>query len=188
MWFNSEISTEGENRRFLVDFEVPGMAALGLCQIAEITLEYMNLHEMKDEKITLAVQVNVVPADIASGRVIDPVVSAERMVIVAEQQKAEALKDSGYGNSKMASRKLNSNVNHLRDHIANLLANPNISAESIEILKKEADEIEELARMAKFEDSAITMKRGTESFNRNMRSRKPRDFKSDSDSQNDPTN
>jgi hypothetical protein len=76
----------------------------------------------------------------------------------------------------------------LRDHIADLLANPNISAESIAILKKEADEIEELARMAEFENSAITMKRGTESFNRNMRSRKPRNFKSDSDSQNDPTN
>ena len=29
----------GENRRFLIDFEVPGMAALGLCKIADITLE-----------------------------------------------------------------------------------------------------------------------------------------------------
>lgn len=179
---------EGENRRFLVDFEVPGMAALGLCQIAEITLEYMNLHEMKDEKITLAVQVNVVPADIAAGRVIDPVVSAERMVIVAEQQKAEALKDLRGGNSKLATQKLNSSVHHLRDKIANLMANPDISAESIEILKKEANEIEELARMAAYEDSAITMKRGTESFNRNMRARKPRDFNSDFDSQNGPTN
>jgi hypothetical protein len=67
----------------------------------------------------------------------------------------------------------------IRGHISNLLANPNISPESIEILKREAEEIEELARIAEFQDSNIAMKRGTESLSRNMRSRKPREPKNE---------
>jgi Tfp pilus assembly protein PilP len=48
------------------------------------------------------------------------------------------------------------------------------SAESLALIKAEADEIDSLAQTAEFEDISYSTKRMTESYSRSTRSRKPR--------------
>ena len=164
----------GENRRFLIDFEVPGMAALGLCKIADITLEYLDLEQMTEVSVTMPVQVNVVPEDVAKGRVIDPIVAAERLVLTAQAEKKAAIDELQDGKAKDASARLRGTAESLRRRAAEIPVNDERSAESLQIIRSEADEIEKLATYAESEDANYAMKRGTESLSRNMRSRKLR--------------
>ena len=57
----------GETRRLSLRFGVPGMGALGLAQIAELAIGFVSLPELKQHTVTIPVQVNVVPADVAAG-------------------------------------------------------------------------------------------------------------------------
>ena len=62
----------GESRRILVTIDVPEMAALGLQQVATLTLTYVELATLEQHTVTLPVSVNVVPQDVAKGRVAKP--------------------------------------------------------------------------------------------------------------------
>ena len=169
----------GENRRFLIDFEVPGMAALGLCKIADITLEYLNLSEMQEVSVTMPVQVNVVPEDVAKGRTIDPIVAAERLVLTAQAEKKSAIDELNAGKSKAAVTRLKGTAENLRRRASEIPVTDERSAESLNIIRAEADEIEKLANYAEFEDSNYAMKRNMESMSRSSRSRKLRNHEID---------
>jgi Ca-activated chloride channel family protein len=97
----------GENRRFVIDIEVPGIAALGLCKLADLTIEYLNLADRQEISVTLPVNVNVVPGDVAAGRVADPVVRAERLILDAQSSKAAATEELLSGNIKEAASRPN---------------------------------------------------------------------------------
>lgn len=171
----------GENRRFLIDFEVPGMAALGLCKIADITLEYLNLDEMTNISFTMPVQVNIVPADIAAGRIIDPIVAAERLVLTAQTEKAAAIEELNKGNSSKAASRLKGTAENLRTRASQIPVTDERSAESLQIIRSEADEIDQLATFAETEDIQFANKRATESYSRSSRSRKLRNEQIDPD-------
>ena len=164
----------GENRRFLIDFEVPGMAALGLCKIADITLEYLNLSEMQEVSVTMPVQVNVVPEDVAKGRTIDPIVAAERLVLTAQAEKKAAINDLQLGDAKNASARLKGTAENLRRRASEISGSDDRTLESIQIIRTEADEIEQLAKYAQHEDANYAVKRNMESMTRGTRSRKLR--------------
>lgn len=88
----------GETRRLSLRFVVPGMGALGLAQIAELVIGFVSLPELKQHTVTIPVQVNVVPADVAAGRVRDPKVVEESLFAAVQKSKkrsAEATRD-GY--------------------------------------------------------------------------------------------
>lgn len=53
----------GENRRFVIDIDVPGIAALGLCKLADLTIEYLDLAARQEISVTMPVNVNVVPGE-----------------------------------------------------------------------------------------------------------------------------
>ena len=167
----------GENRRFMIDIEVPGIKALGLCQIAEITIEYLNLADRQEISVTMPVNVNVVPGDQAAGRVANPVIRAERLIIAAQSEKATAIEELRSGNSKDASARLLKTVAKLRSEASLIPVTDEASAESLILIRSEADEIEKLAEMAKNEDVAYSSKRLTEDFSRKTRARKERDIK-----------
>ena len=164
----------GENRRFLIDFEVPGMAALGLCKIADIALEYLDLEQMTEVSVTMPVQVNVVPEDVAKGRVIDPIVAAERLVLTAQAEKRAAIDELQNGKAKDATKRLRGTAEQLRRRASEIPVTDERSAESLQIIRSEADEIEKLATYSEVEDANYAMKRGTESLTRNSRARKLR--------------
>ena len=164
----------GENRRFMIDIEVPGIKALGLCQIAEITIEYLNLSDRQEISVTTPVNVNVVPGDQAAGRIANPVIRAERLIIAAQSEKATAIEELRSGNSKDASARLLKTVAKLRSEASLIPVTDEASAESLILIRSEADEIEKLAEMAKNEDVAYSSKRLTENFSRKTRARKER--------------
>jgi Ca-activated chloride channel family protein len=164
----------GENRRFVIDIEVPGIAALGLCKLADLTIEYLNLADRQEISVTLPVNVNVVPGDVAAGRVADPVVRAERLILDAQNSKALATDELLTGNVKEAATRLKGTAANLRRQASLIPVTDERSAESLELIKVEADEIDALAKTAEDNDVIYASKRMTESYSRKTRAKNDR--------------
>lgn len=182
----------GENRRFVIDIEVPGMTALGLATIADITLEYLDVAKMQEISVSMPVQVNVVPDDVAKGRLTDPIVRAERLILTAQTEKAEAIDELRSGKSKEAATRLKRTSEQLRREASTIRVTDERTAESLQIITSEADEMDVLAKSAEYDDIAYSSKRLNENFSEKSRARKMRDRgetpKTQHDSSTDPTN
>ena len=170
----------GENRRFVIDIEVPGMPALGLCTIADITLEYLNIADMQEISVSMPVQVNVVPDDVAKGRLADPIVRAERLILSAQVEKASAIEELRTGNSRQASSRLKKTASNLRREAALLPVTDGRSAQSLEIIRAEADEMDTLAVSAMNDDISYSLKRTTENYSSKTRGKNFRNQSNDS--------
>ena len=164
----------GENRRFVIDLEVPEIASLGLCKIADITIEYLDLAERQEVSVTMPVNVNVVPGDVAAGRVADPIVRAERLIIDAQSAKSLATQELLSGKVKEASSRLKGTAANLRREASLIPVTDERSAESLALIKTEADEIDALAKTAEDNDIAYSSKRMTESYSRKTRGKNDR--------------
>jgi len=164
----------GENRRFVVEIPLPGIASLGLCHIADLAIEYLDLGQLQEISVTLPVHVNVVPEDIAAGRIADPIVRAERLVLDAQSAKALAVADLSMGNVKEASERLKGTAAKLRRDASLIPVTDENSANSLAIIIAEADEIDALALTAENQNILYSQKRMTESFSRKTRSRNVR--------------
>ena len=164
----------GENRRFVIKIDLPGVAALGLCKIADITVEYLDLAARQEIAVTMPVNVNVVPGDVAAGRVADPIVRAERLILEAQTAKSLAVDELRSGKIREASSRLNNTAASLRREASLIPVTDDRSAESLAIIKAEAEEIEVLAKTAEVEDVMYSSKRMTESYSRKTRSRNVR--------------
>jgi Ca-activated chloride channel family protein len=164
----------GENRRFIIDIAVPGIASLGLCKLADLTIEYLDLAARHEISVTMPINVNVVPGDVASGRVSDPIVRAERLILEAQTAKSKAVEELRTGNVKDASARLKGTAANLRREASLIPVTDQRSAESLEIIKEEADEIDTLAQTVEREDIYYSSKRMTESFSGRTRARKMR--------------
>jgi Ca-activated chloride channel family protein len=164
----------GENRRFVINIEVPGIAALGLCKIADITIEYLDLAQRQEISVTMPVNVNVVPGDVAAGRIADPIVRAERLILEAQTAKSLAVDELRSGKIKEASGRLKGTAANLRREASLIPVTDERSAESLAIIRAEADEIDTLAQTAENEDVMYSSKRMTESYSRKTRSRNVR--------------
>ena len=169
----------GENRRFIIGLEVPGIAGLGLAKVADIVVEYLNLAEMTEISVTMPVQVNVVPVDVAAGRIPDPIVRAERLIVEAQSEKVIATDEIRSGKSAIASKRLRGTAERLRREASNIPVTDSRSAESLEIIKTEAEEMDRLAGIAETEDDLHSVKRMHESYSRGTRSRKVRETQID---------
>jgi Ca-activated chloride channel family protein len=161
----------GENRRFVIDIPVPAMAALGLATIADITIEYLDLAQRQEISVSMPVNINVVPGDVASGRVPDPIVRAERLILEAQTAKSLAVDELRNGKIKEASGRLKGTAATLRREASLIPVTDERSAQSLEIIRAEADEIDVLAATAENEDIQYSQKRMTESYSRKTRSR-----------------
>jgi Ca-activated chloride channel homolog len=96
----------GEVRKVLLVFDVPGIAALGLTEVATLTFTYVELPALKQHTVTVPVHVNVVPGDQAAGRVADPVVRTELMYLRVQQAKRRASGHLTAGDSESALREI----------------------------------------------------------------------------------
>ena len=164
----------GETRRFVIDLEVPEIASLGLCKIADITIEYLDLAERQEFSVTMPVNVNVVPGDVAAGRVADPIVRAERLIIDAQSAISLATQELLSGKVKEASSRLKGTAANLRREASLIPVTDERSAESLALIKTEADEIDALAKTAEDSDIAYSSKRMTESYSRKTRGKNDR--------------
>jgi Ca-activated chloride channel family protein len=80
----------GETRRILLAFEVPGYAALGAATICELELRWVDLASLTEKVAIVPVNVNVVPGDVAAGRVPAPTVREELAFLKLQRSKREA--------------------------------------------------------------------------------------------------
>ena len=117
---------------------------------------------------------NVVPGDVAAGRVADPVVRAERLILDAQSSKAAATEELLSGNIKEAASRLKGTAANLRRQASLIPVTDERSAESLELIKVEADEIDALAKTAEDNDIAYSSKRMAESYSRKTRAKNDR--------------
>jgi Ca-activated chloride channel family protein len=174
----------GENRRFIILVDVPGIADLGLCKIADVTIEYTDLAARNEISVTMPVNVNVVPGDQAAGRIEDPIVKAERMILQAQSEKAIATEEILKGDQKSATKRLKGTAANLRSHASEIRVTDERSAESLAIILEEAAEMDALAQTAEHEDLAYSSKRMRESHSRMTRSKNIRPAKDADDTTN----
>ena len=69
----------GETRRLMITLAIPGIADLGLAEVASLELTHVSLPDLVQHSIRTPVHVNVVPGDQAAGRVQDPQVRSEAL-------------------------------------------------------------------------------------------------------------
>ena len=98
----------GETRKVTVTIDVPAVAALGLAQVATLTVRYVELATLVEHTMTVPVSVNVVPADVAAGRVPNPVVEQEKLLQQTQTEKRlaeEALRSGDHSSSRETLRR-----------------------------------------------------------------------------------
>jgi Ca-activated chloride channel homolog len=82
--------TGGESRRLLLEIDVPAIAGLGLAEICQLELRWVDVEAMNSQVANLPVNVNVVPGDEAAGRTRDAEVETELAFQRAQRAKGEA--------------------------------------------------------------------------------------------------
>ena len=92
----------GERRNILVRLNSAPLAELGLATIADLTVEFTALPEMREHRITVPVTVNVVPGDEAAGRVPAPIVVVEELLAETASAKADASRQVRDGDTDAA--------------------------------------------------------------------------------------
>ena len=96
----------GEERRVLIELGVPAMAGLGLITAAELTLTHVELPALQQHTVTLPISVNVVPADVAAGRVPSAEVQREKLMLRTQRAKREVEESLRRGDRRTATRTL----------------------------------------------------------------------------------
>ena len=121
----------GETRRVVVAFEVPTMDELGLAEIAQLTFTYIGLPDLDEHTVTIPVTVNVVPGDVAAGRVPKPEVAREKLFLSAQSRKRDAEEAIRRGDYDYARQTLDDSRRKLDEGEFNLGAppDPRIQAE-----------------------------------------------------------
>jgi Ca-activated chloride channel homolog len=117
----------GEVRKLVLTFDVPGIAALGLVEIASLDFSYVALPALEQQTITVPLHVNVVPGDQAAGRIPDPVVRTEVAFQQAQQAKRKASTALSAGDTSSAQSSLRAARRIVEDACA--LAPPAMTAE-----------------------------------------------------------
>ena len=128
----------GESRRILLTFDIPGVAALGLLQVATLTFSWVALPALEAQTVTVPVHVNVVPGDVAAGLVPDPVVRTELAYLEAQRAKRTASTLLSQGDTAGA-------VHALRTSAASVaMAMASAPASMVADLSDESRELDEL--------------------------------------------
>jgi Ca-activated chloride channel family protein len=96
----------GETRKLVLTFDVPGIAALGLAEVASLEFTYVALPALEQHTVTVPLHVNVVPGDEAAGRIPNPTVRTELAFQQAQRAKREASSALSAGDTATAASAL----------------------------------------------------------------------------------
>ena len=127
----------GEHRRMLLGFQVPDMPALGAASICELELRWVDLASMTEKVATLPINVNVVPGDVAAGRVAEATVRDELAFLKLQRAKRDAAERLGRGDVAGSARLMR----EAAVEVAGAAASPELLAEAamLESLSDEYD-------------------------------------------------
>ncbi len=155
----------GEQRRLILRIHVPARAGLGVATIGEITLRYVEVPALIEHVITLPLAVNVVPGDVAAGRVRDAEVVQEELLLQVQISKKEAERALLHGDTDAARHHLGA----ASDMIASSpLQSPDLMQESAWL--------DDSLRLLHERDDIYNRKRMTSSYSKGMRGRRTSSF------------
>jgi len=164
-----------EQRKLLMKFKVPAMAALGLARIATLELRYVELPSLIEQVVSLPVTVNVVPGDEAAGRVPDATVVTEVLFQEAQESKRLASEALERGERGTARRLLEQAVKTLDE--AGGAAPPALREE----LDREARDVRFMGEQTVLGDAGYVSKMTRASYHRQNRKRGRRTTDEDED-------
>lgn len=154
-----------EARKLLLKLAVDGMSGLGVAQIAELELRYVESATLTEHTVTLPVTVNVVPGDEATGRVPNPTVQSEKLY--QEGQAAKLRASEAY-----ESGDLDTGASYLLDSQQLLCSAMDIAPAPIRsAMRVEMDEINDVISAAGAAGAGYASKMTRDSYHRNNRKR-----------------
>ncbi|GAB39534.1 vWA domain-containing protein [Gordonia sputi] len=154
-----------EARKLLLKLAVDGMSGLGVAQIAELELRYVESATLTEHTVTLPVTVNVVPGDEATGRVPDPVVQSEKLYQEGQAAKLRASRAYESGD-------LDAGASYLLDSQQLLGSAMDIAPAPIRsAMRVEMDEIGDVMSAAGAAGAGYASKMTRDSYHRNNRKR-----------------
>jgi Ca-activated chloride channel family protein len=142
----------GEARKLILTFDVPGIPAIGLAEIATLEFTYIALPALEQHTVTVPLHVNVVPGDQAAGRIPNPVVRTEVAFQQAQRAKREASSALSVGDTRSAGTALRSARRVVEDACA--FAPPSMAAE----LRDELAVLSQLEEEARYGDASRAAK------------------------------
>lgn len=154
-----------ETRKLLMRLQVPAMAALGLAQVATLTLEYVELPGLVEQSVSLPITVNVVPGDEVGDRIPHPSVQSEVLFQEAQESKRKASEafeagDVDGGETFLACA--HSLIGSALD-----VAPPDLA----QGMRDESDEIDALRSLTSVEDAGFLSKSTRDSYHHQNRKR-----------------
>ncbi len=163
----------GETRRILLEIDVPALSGLGLKQVCELELRWVDIASMKSKVASIPVSINVVPGDEAAGRTENAQVRTELAFQRAQRAKREATDALRDGNVAKASSLYRGASIDLRT------AETSAPAEAAPELASEAALLDELADRAR-DDAMSVRKRARADYHMKARrrGREPREPRS----------
>lgn len=138
----------GEQRKLLLTIDVPAMAALGLAQVCELELQWVDIATLDSHTVTIPVHINVIPGDRAAGRIPNATVRTELAFQSAQRAKRQAADALRRGDVDAASRAYDDAGQTLKSFAAE--AAPAMASE----IAAEADLLLDLSERARFEDAS----------------------------------
>ncbi len=154
-----------ESRKLLLKLGIDKMATLGVAQVAELELRYVETATLAEHTITLPLTVNVVPGDEATGRIPDPVVQSEKLY--QEGQAAKLRASQAY-----ESGDLDAGASYLRDSQQLLGSAMDIAPAPVRsAMRVEMDEISDVMSAAEGAGAGYASKMTRDSYHRNNRKR-----------------
>lgn len=164
----------GETRKVLFRLDVPAVPALGLATVADVVFEYTSMPDLAAHHVTFPISVNVVPGDEAAGRIPNPVVEVEELLVAISDAKLQASLDLRHGDAASAQRTISGSMSTLNNKRREFAASatpvpPNLTAQ----LDAVAQELLLLADSAIHEDIRFSSKRMMQSYSGSSRN-KPR--------------
>jgi Ca-activated chloride channel family protein len=119
---------------------------LGLATIADVLLEFTSLPDLQQHSVTLPISVNVVPGDQAAGRIPDPRVQVEDLLVDVDAAKKGVSTSLRQGDSATARRTLGDAITSVSGKRDELKDSPDVGltarlGEAAEDLLRLADDV-----------------------------------------------
>ncbi len=159
----------GELRKLLLTFDVPAVAELGTCTIADIAIDFTTVEDLSEHHVELPIAVNVVPGDQARDRIPNPVVEVERLLTQSDQAKKKANESLREMDIDAAEANLDLVLGDLSQMRMSLVEIGH--SELVSRLDEAGEDLEELKESVAYEDTAFSMKLMTDSLASTSRGR-----------------
>lgn len=159
-----------EERKLLMRFEVPAMAALGLARIATLQLQYVELPGLIEQSVSIPISVNVVPGDEVGERVPHPTVQSEVLFQEAQDAKRQASEAFESGDLDAGQTMLGRAEGFITDAL--MIGAP----DTVAGLRAESEEIARMKGVARIQGTGVASKMTRDSFHRQNRKRGRRPY------------